>query len=99
MTTPLRITVWNEYRHELDTSHPASTVYPEGIHGAIAQGLREHADFEVGTATLDEPEHGLTEEVVANTDVFVWWGHMAHNEVADEVVERVHERVLAGWVL
>lgn len=69
VTTPLRITVWNEFRHEHDAKHPAHTIYPEGIHGAIAAGLREHAGFEVCTATLDEPEHGLTEAVLAETDV------------------------------
>ena len=99
MTTPLSITVWNEYRHELDTSHPAHTVYPEGIHGAIAQGLREYADFEVATATLDEPEHGLTDAALANTDVLLWWGHMAHGAVRDEIVDKVHARVLDGMGL
>jgi trehalose utilization protein len=99
VTTPLRITVWNEYRHELDTSHPANTVYPEGIHGAIAQGLREHTDFEVGTATLDAPEHGLTDAVLASTDVLLWWGHMAHGEVRDQVVDKVQARVLDGMGL
>jgi len=99
VTTPLRITVWNEYRHELDTSHPANTVYPEGIHSAIAQGLRENPGFEVGTATLDEPEHGLTDAVLANTDVLLWWGHMAHGEVRDEVVAKVQARVLEGMGL
>jgi len=99
VTTPLRITVWNEYRHELDTSHPANTIYPDGIHGAIAQGLRERAGFVVGTATLDEPEHGLTDAVLANTDVLLWWGHMAHGEVRDEIVAKVQARVLDGMGL
>jgi trehalose utilization protein len=99
VTTPLRITVWNEYRHELDTSHPANTIYHEGIHGVIAQGLREHADFEVRTATLDEPEHGLTDAVLANTDVLLWWGHMAHGAVRDEIVDKVQARVLDGMGL
>src|SRR3712207_6117628 len=53
----------------------------------------------VRTATLDEPEHGLTEEVLANTDVLTWWGHGAHREVQDEIVERVHKRVLDGMGL
>lgn len=99
MSTPLRITVWNEYRHELHADHPASTIYPEGIHGAIAAGLREHGDFAVRTATLDEPEHGLSEAVLAETDVLLWWGHMAHGEVRDEVVARVYARVLDGMGL
>ena len=95
MAGPIRVTVWNEYRHEQEDEHIGS-VYPNGIHGAIAEGLEAAGGFEVRTATLQEPEHGLTEEVVANTDVFVWWGHMAHGDVADEIVSRVHKRVLEG---
>jgi trehalose utilization protein len=91
----IRVTVWNEYRQE-HTDPPVRAIYPDGIHAAIAAGLREHDDFEVRTATLDEPEHGLTEKAVNETDVLMWWGHVAHNEVSDEVVRRVVERVWAG---
>ncbi len=94
----IRVTVWNEYRHE-KRSERVAAVYPEGIHGAIAAYLNEQPDLEARTATLDEPEHGLTEEVLANTDVLTWWGHMAHRDVEDEIVERVHKRVLDGMGL
>lgn len=93
-----RITVWNEGRHEKSSAQIAA-VYPDGIHGAIAAGLREHGFSQVRTATLDEPEHGLTEAVLADTDVLTWWGHMAHPEVDDEIVNRVHQRVLDGMGL
>lgn len=97
MPTPINVTVWNEFRHEREEHY--ARVYPDGIHGAIAAGLREHPDFEVGTATLDEPEHGLTDAVLAQTDVLLWWGHKAHGEVEDEIVARVHVRVLGGMGL
>ena len=90
-----RVTVWNEYRHERE-SDVVADVYPDGIHAVVADALRE-AGHEVRTATLDEgPDHGLTESVLDDTDVLVWWGHAAHDEVRDEVVDRVHERVLDG---
>ncbi len=92
-----RITVWNEFRHEKARADVAA-VYPKGIHRAIADGLAE-AGFPVRTATLDEPEHGLTDEALAQTDVLLWWGHMAHGEVRDEIVERVQRRVWAGMGL
>lgn len=89
-----RVLVWNEYRHEKE--HPnVEAIYPDGIHGAIAQGLRLHG-LEARTATLDEPEHGLTERALAETDVLIWWGHMHHDAVDDAVVERVRQKVLAG---
>lgn len=94
----MQITVWNEGRHE-QHNDKVKAVYPNGIHTVIAEGLREHGFGEVTTATLDEPEHGLTHERLAQTDVLLWWGHMAHGDVSDEVVERVYQRVMDGMGL
>ena len=93
----IRVTVWNEYIHEVEDPNVGS-IYPKGIHGCIADFLTE-AGFDVKTATLNMPEHGLTEEVLDNTDVLIWWGHIAHDKVSDEIVTRVHERVLDGMGL
>ncbi|MFN3651179.1 MAG: ThuA domain-containing protein [Armatimonadota bacterium] len=98
MSRPLRVTVWNEHRHERNPSHKASTLYPNGLHAPIAEALRG-AGMEARIATLDDPEHGLTDAVLESTDVLTWWGHAAHAEVADEVVEKVHARVLDGMGL
>ena len=97
MTVTPRILIWNEYRHEKQHAEVAA-VYPHGIHEAIADPLRA-AGFSVRTATLDEPEHGLSEAALAETDVLIWWGHMAHDEVQDAIVDRVQQRVLAGMGL
>lgn len=93
----IRVTVWNEFRHERE-SEEVRAVYPEGIHQCIAQTLGEN-DFEVHTATLDEPEHGLTDEVLSRTDVLFWWAHMCHDQVSDEVAKKVADRVLGGMGL
>jgi trehalose utilization protein len=94
---PIRVTVWNEHVHER-RDPTVGRIYPDGMHGAIAAGLRRELQdrVEVQVATLDEPEHGLSEEVLAGTDVLTWWGHAAHDRVSDAVVERVHRRVLEG---
>ncbi len=94
----IQVTVWNEFRHEQKDAEIAA-VYPKGIHEAIAGFLSANEDMKTATATLDMPEHGLTEEVLAKTDVLIWWGHMAHQEVADAIVDRVHARVLEGMGL
>lgn len=96
----LRVTVWNEGVHET-TQPEIAAIYPEGMHGTIAAGLREVLGDEVvvRTSTLADPEHGLTEQVLAETDVLLWWGHIAHDQVADAVVERVREHVLGGMGL
>ena len=97
---PLRVTVWGENRHEQIDEHVAR-IYPAGMHTAIAEGIEENLGDGclVRTATLDDPEHGLTDEVLAATDVLTWWGHAAHDEVSDEVVDRVHRHVLSGMGL
>lgn len=97
MTSPIRVTVWNEYRHER-TDERVKKVYPDGIHGALATALNNEG-LQVRTATLDEPEHGLSAEVLNDTDVLIWWGHMAHAEVSDEVVTRAQQRILEGMGL
>ncbi len=98
MNNPIRVTVWNEYRHE-KLDEKVARIYPEGIHGAIARYLRAQPGMEVRTATLDEPQHGLSDEVLAQTDVLTWWGHMAHAEVSDEVVDKIQARILEGMGL
>lgn len=94
----IKVTVWNEYRHEIESEHIAK-VYPNGIHNAIADFLKVEDDIETKTATLDMPEHGLTDEILNDTDVLIWWGHMAHHEVSDEVVAKVKDHVLRGMGL
>lgn len=95
MSKIIRVTVWNEYRHE-KKNEAIGRIYPRGMHGAIADHLNKQEGITARTATLDEPEHGLTDAVLAETDVLTWWGHVAHGEVADAVVEKVHARVLQG---
>src|SRR4029077_2110541 len=98
MSTPSQVTVWGEFRHE-KKNPKVSEIYPQGMHETIAAFLRKEPGLEVRTATLDQPEHGLTEAVLDSTDVLVWWGHMAHGDVSDEIVERVKRRVLEGMGL
>lgn len=96
----LRVTVWNEFIHEREDER-VRAIYPDGMHAvladAIGQQLRDCA--RVRTATLDQPEHGLGAEVLADTDVLTWWGHRAHDRVDDAVVDRVQRRVLEGMGL
>ena len=98
MSHKIRVTVWGENVHE--KTHPeVAKIYPKGMHNTIAEGLRESSILEVSAATLDQPQHGLTAEVLDKTDVLFWWGHAAHDKVADEIVNRVQTRVLQGMGL
>lgn len=103
--TRLSVIVWNEYVQE--RNNPAICAnYPEGLHAVIAQALRRTPGIgtkalpvDVGTATLDEPEHGLSEARLQACDVLIWWGDVAHDKVSDDVVQRIHRRVLEGMGL
>ncbi|MBT2690671.1 ThuA domain-containing protein [Bacillus sp. ISL-47] len=93
----VNVLVWNENRHE-KKDEKVRAVYPDGIHGAIA-GFLKNDGYMVSTAILDEPEHGITDDVLKKTDVMIWWGHLAHGEVEDSIVEKVKQRVLEGMGL
>jgi trehalose utilization protein len=93
----INVTVWNEGRHEKEHEE-VKKIYPDGIHSVLSKFLSSQG-FSVRTATLDEPENGLPESILETTDVLTWWGHMAHDQVSDELVERIRWRVLHGMGL
>lgn len=100
----IKVTVWNEYSHDNpDYRHPsekAMQLHPNGLHETVADIVRELGDaVRVRTVHQWMPEHGLTDEVLADTDVLIWWGHACHAAVSDEVVEKVYQRILDGMGL
>ncbi|MFN4208205.1 MAG: ThuA domain-containing protein [Agrobacterium albertimagni] len=94
----IRTVVWGENIHERENDIVRG-IYPDGMHATIAAALNTDSEIEATTATLQEPEHGLSEARLADTDVLVWWGHKAHGDVSDEIVERVASRVWEGMGL
>ncbi len=88
----MNITIYNEYVHE-QTDPQVRAVYPDGIHGALSSFLSE--GNQVRCFTLDSINE-LSDDVLNDTDVMLWWGHMRHQEVPDEVAVRVKEAVLRG---
>ncbi len=98
--SPCRVTIWNEFIHERSNAD-VKKIYRDGIHVALQSSIESQLGnlVEVHCATLDEPEHGLTDEVLATTDVMLWWGHAGHDQVSDEVVAKVHQKVLGGMGL
>ena len=91
----IRVTVWNEFRHE-KSKESVKRIYPEGIHACIRDFLSDCPDMDVRIVSLDEPDNGLPDEVLNTTDVLLWWGHMAHSDVPDDLVARIRQRVYAG---
>ena len=94
----INVTVWGENVHE-QTNEVVARIYPEGMHHCIAEGLNEAEGIHANAVTLQDPEQGLSEETLENTDVLLWWGHAAHGDVLEETVDRVQARVLQGMGL
>jgi trehalose utilization protein len=96
--SPIRVTVWGENVHE-QKHQLVRDIYPTGMHGCIADALNRDARIRARTVVMQDPEHGLTEQMLSETDVLTWWGHAAHGQVDDRIVDRVHKRVLEGMGL
>ncbi len=95
MSAKIRVTIWNEFRHE-KTKEKVKELYPNGLHATIGEFLGDAGDIEVTLAALDDPEQGLPDDVLNSTDVLIWWGHMAHKEVDDALVIKIQKRVYLG---
>ena len=90
----VRVTIYNEFQHERNEER-IRRVYPEGIHMCLKRFL-ESDDIKVTTITLDDVKNGISDELLHDTDVMIWWGHMAHQLVPDEVAVKVQQEVLRG---
>ncbi len=86
----VRVLVWDE-----NPSHAPKELYPNGLNGAIAEGLHalDSKTILAGTANIEDPEQGVSEAALAQTDVLIWWGHARHQEVTDESARRVFHHV------
>ncbi len=89
----IRVTIWNEFHHE-KTDENVKAIYPNGLHAKIKEMLSFDTDLEITLAALDDPDQGLPKELLDKTDVLLWWGHMRHGDVSDELVDRVAYRVI-----
>jgi len=95
MSEKIKVTIYNEYIEE-KKDPGAVKIYPNGMHNTIKNYLSKNPEFEVTTVTMEMPDCGLTEELLNDTDVLLWWGHGHHGDVSDEVTYRVKQRVLNG---
>lgn len=91
----INVTIWNEFRHE-KTDPEVKALYPDGIHAYIKGFLDVNEDMNIRLAALDDEFQGLPDDVLDDTDVLIWWGHMAHDEVSDELVNKIRDRVYMG---
>ena len=91
----INVTIWNEFRHEKKVEK-AMELYPNGLHAKIKEYLDGFEELNVRLAALDDEDQGLNDEILNNTDVLIWWGHMYHGEVKDELAGKIADRVFKG---
>lgn len=85
----VRVLAWSEHT-------APKAVFPDDINNAVAGALCEDPQLTVTTAELVDPGDGVPEEVLASTDVLVWWGHLLHGRVTDAAVARIAAQVRDG---
>lgn len=91
-------------REEVEKYHAKGSkaikeAYPLGLGGTLKDYISQMDDVSVTLVTLDMPEFGLPDELLEKTDVLVWWAHVGHDAVPDELAHKIQERVLRGMDL
>ena len=92
----MKVAVWNENYHEQEEADVMGPLYPDGLHGEIKKILETEEDIEVRIATQDMENCGLSEEILDDTDVLIWWGHARQECVPDEIAAMVVRHVQNG---
>src|SRR5690554_1061454 len=87
---PIRVLVWDEQQPE------QQEVYPDFLGNHLAKHLRQNPALRVTSANINQPEQGLSKEVLDETDVLIWWGHLKHEEVPQETAQEIVDRVKEG---
>lgn len=86
----IRVLVWDEQQ-------PAQKqAYANFLGNAIAAHLEKQPGLRVISANLQQPEQGLPRDLLDNTDVLIWWGHVRHQEIPLEKAQAIVERIEAG---
>ena len=90
---PVRVVVWDEQQ-------PAQKeVYTNFLGNQIASYLRTLPDLSVTSVNLNDPDQGLSDAIITNCDVLVWWSHVKNKQVstnkAAEIVGRIQQGKLS----
>ncbi len=85
---PIKVLVWDERQPR------QAEAYDNFLGNEIAKRLGSLEGLDVSSVGQDDPGHGLGSLV--DQDVLLWWGHVRQGEVADQVGQRIVERVRSG---
>jgi len=89
-TAPIRVVVWDERQ-------PAQKeAYPNFLGNQIASYLQTLPNTSVKSVSLADPEQGLSDAILQDCQVLIWWGHVRHAEVNSAKVKQIVQRVKEG---
>ncbi|MCZ6514520.1 MAG: twin-arginine translocation signal domain-containing protein, partial [Acidobacteria bacterium] len=86
---PVRVLCWSELTEPKE-------VYPDGINGALKEYLKTQPGMSVRTASINDPDQGLSNRTLDEVDVLIWWGHSKHEDIHFDRVAQVKQRVERG---
>ncbi|MEZ5042821.1 MAG: alpha/beta hydrolase fold domain-containing protein [Saprospiraceae bacterium] len=86
----IKVVVWDERQKKQQKA------YPDFMGNHIADYLKKNDLLRVYSVGLDDPEQGLSDEVLENCEVMIWWGHVRHPEISVATSKKLIERVKAG---
>lgn len=88
--SPVRVVVWDEQQPK------QRGAYPNFLGNQIASYLKKQPGLSVKSVRMNDPEQGLSSEVLDNCDVLIWWGHRRQQEITPETGQALVERIRAG---
>ena len=88
---PIRVLIWDEQQPQ-----QAQGYGDKFLGETLAAGLADRPGLSIKTAKLADPEQGLSNATLDETDVLVFWCHRKVKEQDDARVEAVVKRVQAG---
>src|SRR5579862_6666753 len=85
----IHVVVWDEQQPR------AKKAYENFLGNAIADYLKTRPNLEVKSVALDDPDQGISDELLSKTDVIIWWGHVRHRDVKPELGKKIVDRIVA----
>ena len=86
----IQVVVWDEQQEK------QKRAYPNYLGNHIASHLQKNESLDVLSVNLNDPGQGLSDEVLENCEVMVWWGHVRHTEISLETSKKLIRRVKEG---
>ena len=88
---PIRVLIWDE-RQPVQMK-----TYGKWIGEAIGENLSAgNKNIRITQTHLGAPDKGLSEKILDDHDVIIWWGHLRHHEISQTEAAPIIDRILNG---